>query len=323
MRHRLLLIITCFWVSALFGAGIEYGCFMCGPKNHFPCPWFTSPLLIPYRYVADYGNTYLQTFLFENIIYGKYDSHWHSHGEPNFYNANVELFYRYGFAPRFDYLVFPQVSWNYTQGVSRWTLNDTFLAFDYMLLIEDPCTWRPSIKVTANAALPTGKYQHLNPKKKKTDLGGMGNWAPGPATVISKQLQFGKHFFFPMLSVRYDFGIPVHVKGANAYGGGHGTKGTILPGNSLQMIFSYEFTIMHCWVLSTDCVYLHNDRSRFRGRTGGHKVGLPSSEQLSIAPAIEYNWSGLGGVIGGFWFTVAGRNAEAFASAAIAVYVGF
>ncbi len=40
----------------------------------------------------------------------------------------------------------------------------------------------------------------------------------------------------------------------------------------------------------------------------------PSSEQWSLAPAIEYDWSTHFGVISGVWFTVAGRNAPAFAN---------
>ncbi len=303
-------------------------CTFCKPHPNLYCPWFTSPLIIPFRYVVEYPLTLLEPYLYITTEYAKYDNHWTTRSNPNFVSTSISLIYDYGFYPRFDYQIMGQFSWNQTQGVSDWVINDTLLYLDYQFLMEDYCKWYPSIKLGFIGVLPTGKYQRLNPKKLETDLGGLGNWAPGLLAVFSKRFILGSHFFYPMFSASYNLGVPVNVKGANAYGGGHGTKGRIHPGNELTLIFSYEFTFNQNWVLACDHIYIHRNRSRFSGRVGKtngvpNTVGEPSSEQFSLAPAIEYNWSANGGVITGVWFTVAGRNSEAFASYVTAAYVQF
>ena len=47
-------------------------------------------------------------------------------------------------------------------------------------------------------------------------------------------------------------------------------------------------------------------------------VGFPSSEQFSLAAALEYNFNASLGLIAGGWFSIAGRNSAAFASAVAA-----
>jgi hypothetical protein len=48
-------------------------------------------------------------------------------------------------------------------------------------------------------------------------------------------------------------------------------------------------------------------------------VGTPSTSLLTLAPAIEYNFTQTIGVIVGSWFTLKGRNANRFVSAAAAL----
>ncbi|MES2122546.1 MAG: hypothetical protein V4492_07205, partial [Chlamydiota bacterium] len=78
--------------------------------------------------------------------------------------------------------------------------------------------------------------------------------------------------------------------------------------------------------LALDIQYQHNNKTRFsghKGRTRGVRnvVGGPSSEQFSLAPAFEYNFTYNVGLIAGCWFTVAGRNALEFASGVVAINI--
>ncbi len=71
------------------------------------------------------------------------------------------------------------------------------------------------------------------------------------------------------------------------------------------------------------------NKSTFRGRPGESAPGvpavngIPSSDQLSIAPAIEYNINDVSGFIGGGWFAVTGRNSPNFASVIISYTIMF
>ena len=126
--------------------------------------------------------------------------------------------------------------------------------------------------------------------------------------------------------MQYTIPNSVHVKGYNLYGGGHHTRGTIYPGQSLVVLFGFEISLTQRWAIANDIQYLHVNKTHFKGRKGktnGVKnvVGFPSSEQFSLAPAIEYDFSAYVGVIAGVWFSVAGRNALDFASGVVAVNI--
>jgi hypothetical protein len=45
--------------------------------------------------------------------------------------------------------------------------------------------------------------------------------------------------------------------------------------------------------------------------------------QISFAPEVEYNFSQSSGLLAGVWFTVAGKNSSAFASAFLTYFIFF
>jgi hypothetical protein len=94
----------------------------------------------------------------------------------------------------------------------------------------------------------------------------------------------------------------------------------------LTVLFGFEISLSQRWAIANDIQYVHTNKTRFKGRKGAtrgvaNRVGRPSSEQWSLAPAIEYNWSDDYGVIAGVWFTFAGRNTIEFTSGVIAVNI--
>ena len=88
-------------------------------------------------------------------------------------------------------------------------------------------------------------------------------------------------------------------------------------------IVSFEFILNQKWVLAPDNVYIHADATQFYGTLGTTAAGLPatvgtpSSEQISLAPAIEYNFSANFGIEAGCWFAAWGRNTTEFRSGVI------
>ncbi len=95
-----------------------------------------------------------------------------------------------------------------------------------------------------------------------------------------------------------------------------------MPGNTFQGIISFELSLSQNWVLAVDNVYTHVDETQFCGTVGTvgaapATVGEPSSEQVSFAPAFEYNFSSDFGICVGCWFTAWGRNSTQFRSGVV------
>lgn len=292
-----------------------------------PFPWFTGPLLTPAGHVIPNGHFNIQPYEFITPIYGLYDRSWQSHSKPKFYNLQTIVITQIGMPCSLDFTFIPAWSWNHIHGASHWTLNDMSFGFDYQLLNDKKGKWWPAVKLALRANLPIGKYQKLHPKSKKTAIGGSGSWQPGIGIVMSHLYWWGgKYFFAPRLSIQYTIPNSVHVKNLNAYGGGHHTRGTVYPGQSLTALFGFEISLSQRWAIANDIQYVHTNKTRFKGRKGAtsgkpNRIGGPSSEQWSLAPAIEYNWTENYGILAGSWFTLAGRNAIEFASAVISINI--
>jgi hypothetical protein len=259
---------------------------------------------------------------------GKYDKHWNGHSKPTFTQALIQPTGQWGILPRVEFDTALNIMWNHTEGQSKWCMGDIPIVFGIQLLYDKPRKWWPAIKLKIEGFLPIGKYQRLDPEKKGTDQSGTGSWFPGTALVASKLFHFGGvSYLATRYYLAYFMPTPVHVKGINTYGGAPHTHGQAYPGNMLVSIIGMEYTLTQKWVLANDIQYVHINKTRFRGRHGKTasgdraKIGGPSQEQFSIAPAIEYNWNDSIGAIGGAWFTFAGRNSIEFLSWVFAVNI--
>jgi hypothetical protein len=299
------------------------------PKNpKVPAPWFTGPLLAPSGHTIPPGHVNIEPYVFFTVTTGTYNSHWHSHSAPNFYSTNLQIPIQVGLAPRLDFQFVPQAFYNVKQGEHSTQFGDMPFAFDVQLLQDTPGTWQPAIKLSLWVNFPFGKYKHLNPHKNGTDGVGSGSWLPGVSLVFSRLFNTSQdHFFAPRLAFSYYVPYVVYVKGYNVYGGGDGTKGKAYPGNTFSVDFGFEYNLNQRWGIAMDAVYSHKNKTRFSGKVGESapgvpaSVGGPSSEQFSLAPALEYNWNINVGLIGGVWFTVAGRNAGQFTSGVLALNI--
>jgi hypothetical protein len=82
-------------------------------------------------------------------------------------------------------------------------------------------------------------------------------------------------------------------------------------------------------VLATDFVYEYDGKVTFKGINGTNADGTvatnesPSGDKISLAPAIEYNFTPDIALIAGLWFTVSGRNSSDFVAGIINFSYGF
>lgn len=291
-----------------------------------PQPWFTGTLLVPEDVVVPLGHYCIEPFIFAFKTYGLYDSHWHNHSIPSLYTFNPLAFIAFGILPWMDLQMLPSFSYKNTEGVSATRFNDLPINFNFQLYPGDPDRpWIPTVKLSIGEIFPTGQYRNLNPKRLGTDIGGEGAFSTNVGLVFASLFHLGGHVFLKtILAPTYFYLAPTKVTGFNFYGGGFGTRGKVFPNSNYNTILSIQLSLTQRWVFAMDISTEFADKARFKGKRGvtaskePATVGFPSSSQISLSPAIEYNWNANLGIIAGSWFTIAGRNSEAFASAAVA-----
>ncbi len=296
-------------------------------------PWFTGPLVTSSSNVIPVGHYNIEPYVGAVVYYGSYDSHWHNHKEPKFYSVGSYTSIQLGVIERVDVQLVPQAYYQSTEKASSLRLGDMPVLVDIQLVNEDRHGWVPGVKLSAKANIPIGPYQKLNPDKLGTDAIGTGSWLPALSVIMGKLIHFSD-FHFLSLRWAFQWGIPssAHVRGFNSYGGGYGTAGTVHIGASYDGFFALEYNFTRNWALAMDVVYAHSNKTKFSGVKGAPfkeaifsipnaAIGSASSEQLSLAPAIEYNWNENVGLIAGAWFSVAGRNASNFCSGIVAVNI--
>lgn len=289
-----------------------------------PAPaWFTGPLIAPTGYTAEPGHVNVQPVFDAFVNVGTYNSHWHSKSISNFYMYRVRLRLKTGITDWMDVQITPRVLYQETRGKHSGGIGDMRFGVNFQLLnagLDDP--W-PAIKLMFQSLAPFGKYQRLSRHKDHTDALGTGSWYPQTGLVVSKMWHLsGVHYLEARFYGMYAIGTPVSVKGLNFYGGDPSTRGTAYPGNIFSSDIAVQYSLTRNWAFACDLNYQHQNKSRFSGKTTVRST-IPSSEQFSMAPALEYNWSQDLGIIGGVWFSMAGRSTPQFVRGIISLNAYF
>lgn len=283
-------------------------------------PWYTGPLITSSASNAAPGHVNIQGYLYFTINHAQFNKHRRSVSTPNTYILNPLFVFQTGITNWLDVTVVPQGFFKWKEGHFADNWGDTSLSFGFQALKETP--YAPAIRFVLSETFPTGKYQHLNFKKEGIDSTGAGAYQTSFGVNISKIF-----WWIPLhpvaLRMATNYVVPdhrVHVHRFNAYGGGFHTNGKVRVGNTFNADIGVEISITQKWVFATDFVYTYSNKSSFSGTPGVTITGdiaangAPSSDQISIAPAIEYNVSSTGGFIGGIWFSPTGRNSPNFVS---------
>lgn len=312
MNHRCYCIVLFFLL--LFGVRQNsFGVSGVAPHGD-NLPWFTGPLLTPTARVISLGNVNLEPYLFYTVNTGHYNDDWKAKSKPKFYQINPQLQCKFGIMKDVDFSIAPQSYISWTKGRVGSGFGDLPVGIDYQMYHGEKDSLLTFVKLSIQVTIPTGRFKKLNPRNLGTDIGGAGTYATQIGIGFSKLLEFedGRYMnnrFF----IATTLSTPVHVKGLSAYGGAPGTHGTVHPGTAYAFLAGTEYMLTKNWTLACDIQFAMSNKTRFSGRTDA-LVGDRKSAQLSIAPAIEYNWSDSLGLIVGPWFTLAGKNSAQFYS---------
>lgn len=288
-------------------------------------PWYSGPLLTGSANMMPAGNIGIQPYIFVADNYGVYKKNRSVKNIDDLVQLNPQINgIQFGLTSWMDAAVSIQTFVNWQNGHTSGALGDTNLTVGFPIYKET--LWVPGMKIGVGAIFPTGRYQNATGGKALTQITGEGSWQPQFSYRISKLLFWDTlHPFNLRATFTYTIPTNVTVKGFNAYGGGYGTCGEVRPGNNWDLSIGAEWSFSQNWVLANDFVYLYNYRSKFSGYKGVDKngnpakVGIPSGDQFSLCPAIEYNPTPRLGFLSGLWFTVTGKNTFAFVQGIVTV----
>ena len=205
----------------------------------------------------------------------------------------------------------------YTEGIHGSLMyGDTTVGLGLQLHQQD-VSW-PNIKLSYHQLLPTGKYKNLNPRKKNTDSSGEGSYAGTLALGMSKMMHMTTHHYLnATCGVGVTWFSPVEVNGYNAYSDQKEMAGQIRIGTALQISGSAEYTVTQRFGIACDVQYNHTAELNFSGKITGNQIAVdqkiaPSTREVVVAPALEYNFNERMGIIVGMACSVWGKNDTEF-----------
>lgn len=292
-------------------------------------PWYTGPILTPGATMMPPGWGNLQPYIFVNDNYARYDEDRHSQNLPShLVTLNPAAGLIFGVTKSFDLYLSMQGFGNWQYDHSGGGFGDTGLVAGF--LIASQTIHVPAIKFSIKETFPTGSYNHLNHNGYSLSATGGGCYQTQFTLAFSK-VTFWDYLHPLNFRAAFSYNVPksAHVHGFNTYGGGFGTNAKVLPGNTFSLDAAFELSLTQRWVFATDLVYSAQNATHYHGHVGLTAAGDLASmgggynDNLSLAPAIEYNWSPNIGVLGGVWFSVYGRNSSNFVNGVISVTWSF
>jgi hypothetical protein len=291
-------------------------------------PWYGGPLLTGSGNVMPPGYVNLNPQIQFTDYYAQYDGSRHSQPVDDKIEVNPTFSFGLGLINRLDMNI--NIGWDRLEqnDVSYGGWQDTSLGVSLAILKEAP--YIPALKITLTQYFPTGKYENLNPDKINVQAIGSGSYTTRLGVNVSKVVWWS--LLHPMqfrMSLNYGISPKVNVKNFHAYGGGYGTDGKIDPGNYFKANAAFEISMSQKIVFAMDFVYEYDEKITFKGINGSNADGTvainesPSADQISLAPALEYNFTPDIALIGGLWFTLSGRNSSDFIAGIINFSYGF
>jgi hypothetical protein len=301
------------------------------PRQSLDDAWWTGPMLAPSAATLPRGHFLIEPYLYDVIVVGRYDREGVRRSAARSNGFGSLAYVLYGLVDRVTVGMIPTVGYNTIDGgpsSSGVGLADLTLQGQYRLSQFHESRWIPTTSIVVQETFPTGKYDRLG--DRPTD--GLG----GGAYTTTLALYSQTYFWLPngrilrtRLDVSQSFSSSVKIQDVSVYGTGEGFRGQAKPGNSFFADVSFEYSLTRSFVVALDVTYRHTGNTRVtgynisvpRGARNRPSIELDSgySDELGLAPAIEYSWSSNLGVLLGVRVIAAGRNTAATVSPAVAI----
>jgi len=288
--------------------------------------WFTGTLEAPSPALPKAGILAIEPYVIFTSNTGAYGDGWHHYSVPNdassFESVTV---LKYALSNRLSVEALPSFARAWNDDVRSVGFGDLPIELEYRFNDENNHTGAPSVTAAMGVSLPTGRYEHLN-----TPLSGFGSGA----YTLKEGLLFQSLFDTPNhhpVRLRFYGAVfeslgSVSVRDVSVYGTATGFRGRVAPGITEQIGVGGGYALDQRWVLALDIVGNNTGGFKLHGTAlngTSANVNGSSSSSVSIAPAVEYNWSGAIGVIAGVELSAAGRNTSSYIAPQIALSMAF
>lgn len=301
------------------------------PREALTDAWWTGPLLAPNASTFPKGQALAETYVYDAITDGRFDSNGHRHATAGEHDMGTSTYLIYGLTNRVSVGLLPRVGFDEPPGASNSTapgIGDFTAQLQFGLTSFHEGTWLPATAVVLGETLPTGRYDHL---QRASDGLGAGVYTTAVSWYSQDYLWLSTG---RILRVRLDLTYAVSngasVQDASVYGTGPDFRGRAHPGDGFTADAAAEYSVTRNWVLATDLIYQHNGSTGVTGRdssasgtSGFVNLRSGSSEYFGLAPAIEFSWSARAGVIVGARIIAVGRNTIASITPTVAINLVF
>ena len=294
-------------------------------KVHAEDPWFTGPLLAPAGNTIPKGHFNLEPYGYYTQNVGSFNRHGRLVHTRSPQTTQINPVISLGLSDRMDFQLSLPYAINHVHSITQDYVGDVAAVLGYQAFSQGNYRWRPSLRITLQEQFPTGRYDELNPSLESTDGTGMGSYQTSLSFNFQHQLQlWSDHYLCSLLSLNYTLASSLSLGGLSTYGGTPETRGNFNPGDLASIDLAEEFSITQNWAVVMEAYYFTREASRFKGYAGFTPAGMPApigaprSAELSLAPAIEYNFSANYGIIAGVWFAVNGKSSSDFMSTVVA-----
>lgn len=292
-------------------------------------PWYTGPLLAPAGKTIPLGHYNFELYGFDTTRSYIFNNQGKKERVPFLQSLQANPIFTYGLANGVDVqLSIPFTKIN-SEGISGESIGDASVTLGFQAHTQQPNSRIPNLRLTLQESFDTGKFDGLNPTNKGITATGSGGYETIFGAIFQDLMPITDiNYLRTRLAFAYLFALSRGIEGVSGFGGSPDTKGTINPGNLYNIDLAGEFSVTQHWVAVMEMYYVHRGNTTFKGNPGHDVKGdlIPKLDQisfhaLSVAPAIEYNFSEHYGLIGGVWFAVEGKNTPVFTSGVIALNI--
>ena len=283
--------------------------------------WWTGPLVAPSPAPFAQGVLGVEPYFLDKRGDGAFDNNGTLHSTPpggDQLRSFVSL--QYGVTGDLGVQIVPAIVHS-LNGSAATGLGDLPIRVKYRLFRGHPGFWHPQFNLVAGVTLPIGRYDNL---RKASDGFGSGAVTAMQQAMLQSVFATGGHANRMRLWATASEPLAnARLHGISTYGTGAGFDGTAVPGNAAEIGIADEFGIDRRWVLALDVVQDFGKGTHLRAQGYGGAMLDVATSGFSVAPALEYNFSGSIGVIAGAQISTTGRNSSATIIPQVAVNMFF
>jgi len=285
--------------------------------------WWTGPILATGAATLPKGRALIEPYLYDAKPYGVIDGKGRRRPTPDADSFGSQTYLLYGVTDTFTAGLIPRFGYRRTKAGSSSgvQLGDLTVQGQYRLTRWKDGGRTPTISLMLQETLPTGRHDRLDARPND----GFGSGAYATTVGLNSQTYFwtpNGRILRTRLNLAYTRSGHAEVEGVSVYGTPAGFAGRAKPGDAFNVDLAFEYSLTRRWVAAIDLAYQRDAATKVSGVDGAGAAYTrrgPISQALILAPAVEYNFSPVLGVIAGARIIPAGRNTTASVTPVIAV----